>query len=119
MFLVHIKLGTFKFSPYLILIDFLVLTKKITSNFSPCFFFFKVKSISSFHRKRKESTRKKRGIRPKPFQKVVNLKLGIPNLFLMYSPLTNSGITSNQNMSKEDKDKPKLAKLSAQVFPSR
>jgi len=37
MFLVPIKLGTSKFSPYLILIGFLVPTKrKITSNFSPC-----------------------------------------------------------------------------------
>jgi len=49
----------------------------------------------------------KRGIRPKPFQKVVILKLGIPNLFLMYSPLTK---TSNQKTSKEGKVKPKLAK---------
>ena len=37
MFLVPIKLRTFKYNPYLILIDFLVLTKKITSNFSPCY----------------------------------------------------------------------------------
>jgi len=37
MFLVLIKLGTFKFSPYLILIGFLVPTKKNTSNFSPCY----------------------------------------------------------------------------------
>jgi len=37
MFLVRIKLRTFKFSPYLILIGFLVHTKKITSNFSPCY----------------------------------------------------------------------------------
>jgi len=36
MFLVPIKLGTSKFSSYLILIGFLVL-KKITSNFSPCY----------------------------------------------------------------------------------
>jgi len=36
MFLVPIKLGTSKFSPYLILIGFLVHTKKITYNFSPC-----------------------------------------------------------------------------------
>jgi len=35
MFLVPIKLKTSKFSPYLILIGFLVLTKKITSNFCP------------------------------------------------------------------------------------
>jgi len=33
--MITIKLGTFKFSPYLILIGFLVPTKKITSNFSP------------------------------------------------------------------------------------
>jgi len=37
MFLVPIKLETFKFSPYLILIGFLVLTKKITFNFSLCY----------------------------------------------------------------------------------
>jgi len=36
MFLIPIKFGTFKFSPYLILIGFLVPTKNITSNFSPC-----------------------------------------------------------------------------------
>jgi len=35
MFLVHIKLGTSKFNPYLILIPFLVPTKKITYSFSP------------------------------------------------------------------------------------
>jgi len=37
MFMVPIKLGIFKFSTYLILIGFLVLTKQITSNFSPCY----------------------------------------------------------------------------------
>jgi len=37
MFLVPIKLGISKFNSYLILIGFLVLTKKITSNFSPCY----------------------------------------------------------------------------------
>jgi len=36
MFLVPIKLGTYKFNPYLILIVFLVPTKKITYKFSPC-----------------------------------------------------------------------------------
>jgi len=35
MFLVLIKLGTSKLSPYLILIVFLVPTKKKSSNFSP------------------------------------------------------------------------------------
>jgi len=35
MFLVPIKLGTSKFSPYLILILFLVPKKKITYSFSP------------------------------------------------------------------------------------
>jgi len=37
MFLIPIKLETFKFNPYLILIGFLVPTKKIISNFSPCY----------------------------------------------------------------------------------
>ena len=32
-----VLLGTSKFSPYLILIGILVLTKKITSKFSPCY----------------------------------------------------------------------------------
>ena len=35
MFLVPIKLGSFKFSPYLILIVFLVPIKKIALNISP------------------------------------------------------------------------------------
>jgi len=35
MFLVPIKLGTFKFSPYLILIVFLVLKKNSTLSVSP------------------------------------------------------------------------------------
>jgi len=37
MFLVPIKLETSKFSPYLILIGFLVFKKEIISNFSPCY----------------------------------------------------------------------------------
>jgi len=37
MFLIPIKLETFKFSPYLILIGFFSPYKKITSNFSPCY----------------------------------------------------------------------------------
>jgi len=36
MFLVPIKLRPSKFSPYLILITFLILQKNITYNFSPC-----------------------------------------------------------------------------------
>jgi len=36
----------------------------------------------------------------------------------MYSPLTKAGMISNQKRSKEAKDKPKLARLSAQTLPS-
>jgi len=36
----------------------------------------------------------------------------------MYSPLTKSEMVSNQKRSKEAKDKPKLARLSAQTLPS-
>jgi len=67
---------------------------------------------------KKKSTKRKGGTNQRPFQKVMYRKLGIPNLFLMYSPLTKSGTVSNQNKSKEDKVKPKFARLSAQEFPS-
>jgi len=50
------------------------------------------------------STKKKRETIPQPFQKVLNLKLGNPNIFLVYSLLMKSGIVSDQNNSKDDKD---------------
>jgi len=56
--------------------------------------------------------------RPKPFQKVMNLKQGIPNLFLMYSPLRKVGTSENQYKSKDDKVRPKFARPSAHAFPS-
>jgi len=56
--------------------------------------------------------KKKRRTRPKPFQKVINLKQGISNLFLMYSPLRKVGALENQDKSKVDSERPKFARLS-------
>jgi len=39
-------------------------------------------------KKRKKEYQREKGIRPKSFQKMVNLKLGISNLLLIYSSLT-------------------------------
>jgi len=36
----------------------------------------------------------------------------------MYSPLMKSRIVSDQNNSKEEKGKPRFARLSTQAFPS-
>jgi len=66
----------------------------------------------------KKSIRKKREMKSKPSQKFVCLKLNMPNLFLMYSSLMMSGITSNQNKSKEVQEKPKLPKPPAHTFHS-
>jgi len=71
------------------------------------FYFFKrdAKSITSIYKK-KEVQDKIKGIRPKPSQKEINLKLNIPNIFLMYSLLIKSGIVSDQNIYTYNKVKP-------------
>jgi len=68
--------------------------------------------------KKKKSIRNKRETISKPFQKVLNLKLDIPNLFLVYSPLMKSRIKFDQNNSEEDKERIRLARLSAQALTS-
>jgi len=75
-------------------------------------------TASKYYIKPKKEYKIEKWTEPKPFQKVLNLKLGIPNLFLMYSPLIKSGIISDQNNSKEGKERPRFARLSAQVLPS-
>jgi len=79
-------------------------------------FFFTIKLI--IVDEQKKSRKEKSGTKPKPFQKVENLKLGIPNLFLLYSPLMESGKLSDENKSEEVNERPIFARLSAQVLPS-
>ena len=57
-------------------------------------------------------------MKPEPSQKFVNLKLDMPNLFLMYSPLMKSGMSSNQKTSKKVSKRQKLARPFAQTLPS-
>jgi hypothetical protein len=65
---------------------------------------------------KKRVQKRKGGLGQGPLQKETNLKLGIPNLFLMYSPLKETGTEGNHVKSKEDKDKPMSAKPFAQLF---
>lgn len=78
-------------------------------------------TVSKHYIKSKKEYKIEKGDRPKPFQKVLNLQLGISNLLLMYSPLIKSGILSDQNNSKEGKKKKKAKvckTLSARItFP--
>jgi len=77
-----------------------------------------MQGIISLDKKGKRIQERKGGPEAKPFQKVVNLKLGIPNLFLVYSPLMKSGISLDQKTTSVFKERPRLTKLSAQAFPS-
>jgi hypothetical protein len=74
--------------------------------------------LKRYKSKKVEVHHRKGGLGHGPFQKEINLKLGIPNLFLMYSLLMKSGISIHQTKEEKDKDKPILATLSAQKFPS-
>jgi len=84
-------------------------------------FFFLHKSAAKaphiFIKKIKEYIEKK-GTRQKPLKKVISLKLGNPNLFLMYSDLIESGTSFQTLVVKRVKERPMLTKLSTQKLPS-
>jgi len=71
-------------------------------------------SFNIYQPKKKRKYKMEKGIKPKPFQKYTNLKLGILILFLVYSLLMGSGILCHHSKVLTGRVRPILAKPFAQ-----